>query len=405
MDLMNEKLGKKIRRWAIYLILGRATDALRIISNQLCRLSFGYANYSKSFQSNTPPIISRSRAFINIMIPNLHDGNSFPKLVARHFDRKYLVEEYFPSKRRSLNKRNSSQIEIFHLHFIDQMKLDYSQTITLIDELRAANIKIVVTAHDLTPHTKQPEIYDPLFQAWLGAADGIIHHSHWGADILQSRYRISAGTKHAIISFPGGQGKLRATTSAQRTFAEISLGLKKIPIRIGIVGAPRRERLVTEFLEGFAKTERDDLEIACWSLDEHDIVPRDPRIVIAERYKHVSNYTFRMRLRACDVIAIPYQKDGEMLTTGVVNSALDAGIGVLRTDWPFLKEVFGDAGIYVGSNAEGFAMGLSRLTVEDVESAKRASLELRASNNWRRIAQQYGIFYESLFEDGAASLE
>jgi hypothetical protein len=40
-----------------------------------------------------------------------------------------------------------------------------------------------------------------------------------------------------------------------------------------------------------------------------------------------------------------------------------------------------------------------------VESAKRASLELGASNNWRRIAQQYGIFYESLFEDGAASLE
>jgi hypothetical protein len=98
----------------------------------------------------------------------------------------------------------------------------------------------------------------------------------------------------------------------------------------------------------------------------------------------------------CDVIAIPYQEDGEMLTTGVTRTALDAGVGILRTNWPFLEEVFGDAGIYIGSGVTSFAEGLSKLRVEDVQRARLASVALGESNNWRRIAENYEAFYDLL---------
>jgi glycosyltransferase involved in cell wall biosynthesis len=88
-----------------------------------------------------------------------------------------------------------------------------------------------------------------------------------------------------------------------------------------------------------------------------------------------------------------------MLTTGVVASAMEVGIGILRTDWPFLEEVFGDAGIYIGKDAESFTVGLSRLTLGDIQLAKKASLKLRLSNSWQVIAEQYGRLYESVLAD------
>jgi hypothetical protein len=307
-----------------------------------------------------------------------------------------LVEEYFPEKRRDLAGRSHRHFDVFNLHHIDELKLDYFETLQLISELRDAHTKIVVTAHDLTPHSKQPEVWDPIFQAWFGSADGIIHHSNWGMSVLRSRYQIPESTRHAIIYNRGGSDEVGVTTSAQRARAEAALRLNKIPLRIGIVGHPRKERLVTEFLEGFAKTERSDMEIVCWSLSDQDVVPNDPRIVIAKEQKYVLESTFRRRLRACDIVAIPYREDGEMLTSGVLRSAVEVGLGILRTDWAFLKEVAGDVGIYIGRDAESFATGLSSLSAEDAGRAKRASLELKNLSNWRTTAQGYGKFFESL---------
>jgi glycosyltransferase involved in cell wall biosynthesis len=266
----------------------------------------------------------------------------------------------------------------------------------LIGHLRANQIKIVVTAHDLTPHSKRPEYYDPLYQAWLSAADGIIHHSEWGAEALRARYKVPEETKNAMVLNLGRSDMTRVTTPTERAAIEAALGLAKVPIRIGIVGTPRKEKLVVEFLEGFARTIRDDMQITCWSLAEHEVVPDDRRIAIAERYRPVSNRTFRKRLAVCDVIAIPYQSDGEMLTTGLTGSAMEVGIGILRTDWPFLEEVFGDAGIYVGNDVESFAAGLSRLTIDEIRLAQEASLELRRSHSWRTMAEEYGKFYDSV---------
>jgi glycosyltransferase involved in cell wall biosynthesis len=277
--------------------------------------------------------------------------------------------------------------------------LDYSETIRLIDSLRGAGVKIVLTAHDLTPHSKQPELYDPLYQAWLGAADGVIHHSQWGLGALRARYQIREQAKHAIIFLLGGRNKRSVVSPAKRARLEAALGLTAVPIRIGIFGTTRRERLVTEFLEGFARTTRDDTQVTCWSLTDQDVVPRDPRIVIPRRTRHVHDRTFRRMLAVCDVIAVPYQVDGEMLTTGFASSAVEAGIGVLRTDWPYLKEVLGDAAIPIGNDVEGFSMALSRLGVDDIERAKRTSSRLRSSHSWRTIAAQYEEFYESVLAE------
>ena len=389
----------RFKQWAIYFFLSRLVNHVRIFSNHRRRFLLALSPNSKYPSSTTSSAFKKPRNFINVCVPNLFYGNSYPKNVVRRLDRRFLVEEFFPRSSESSRIRKLKKFDIFHLNFVDVLQLDYPETIQLIGQLQAAKVKIVVTAHDLTPHSKQPEYYDPLFQTWLSAADGIVHHSQWGLTALRTRFQIPERTKNAVIFNLGRRDDVAVVGPKKRRRIETALGIAQVPIRIGIVGAPRKERMIAEFLEGFSRTTRADMQVTCWSLTEQDIVPNDPRIAIAEKYRHVRNRTFRKRLEICDVIAIPYQSDGEMLTTGVVASAMEVGIGILRTDWPFLEEVFGDAGIYIGKDAESFTVGLSRLTLGDIQLAKKASLKLRLSNSWQVIAEQYGRLYESVLAD------
>jgi hypothetical protein len=90
--------------------------------------------------------------------------------------------------------------DIFHLHFIDELGFNLEKTTALIKELQAARTKIVWTGHDLTPHTKRHEQFDPIFSAWAAAADGVIHHSYFGEKLLRQRYDFSPHAIHTVIS-------------------------------------------------------------------------------------------------------------------------------------------------------------------------------------------------------------
>ncbi len=302
--------------------------------------------------------------------------------------------------------QDPSTIDLLHLHRPEWLAFDdLSAHQTIAAELDRRRIPVVWTAHNLTPHEKRPDAYEPIYQLWADSAAAIIHHSHTGMDRFRNRYRSSPSTRHVVIPH-GHFGDLWAdhapsggTDGVDRDAAAAELGLEPCALRIGMLGAPRAEKLVGEFLRGVAASSRTDIQVACWSIGADDDVPDDLRIVIADRYDLADPSVYAMRLAACDVLAMPFDPDGDMLATGTVFDAIGLAMPVLRSDWGFLVEVLGDAGIPMGHTASAIAASLDALDIDTVAAAGRAAVMRRDELTWDTIAARTLTLFEEVLAD------
>ena len=148
-------------------------------------------------------------------------------------------------------------------------------------------------------------------------------------------------------------------------------------------------------MEAFAATTRNDIQLLVLSLDG-ETVPDDPRIV-ALPYDFVSREEYNRRLVLADVIALPFDPDGEMLTTGVVGDVVGLGLPAIISSWAYLTETLGAAGLTYRSDAELIAL-LESLSRADLDRAAAASVRLQDDLAWDRIAAQ---FFAALVDAGA----
>ncbi len=288
-------------------------------------------------------------------------------------------------------------VDLLHMHWPEWMAFDDLGTHrAVVDELRDRRVPVVWTAHNLTPHEKRPDAYDPIYELWATSVDAVIHHSFSGMERFRHRYPSTPGTRHVVIPH-GHFGDLWADHApADRRRAEAALGLEPCAIRIGVVGAPRKEKLVDEFLRGVAASTRQDVQVACWSLDPADEVPDDPRIVVAETYEMTDAAAYATRLAACDVLAMPFDPRGEMLATGTIFDAIGRGIPVLRSDWAFLVESLGDAGIPMGHTAASVAAAVDALDADSLARARDAAVVVRDELAWDVIAARTFALFEDV---------
>ncbi len=288
-----------------------------------------------------------------------------------------------------------ADVELLHLHWPEWFGLDDPATHeSLIATLADRGIPVVWTAHNLTPHDRRPEVFDPLYQRWADTADAVIHHTEWGRDRMLARFRFRAGCEHVVIPHGHFGDNFPTARTTIRSDAEHALGLAPVPIRIGLVGAPRADKHVGEFLAAVVASRRDDIEVVCWSLGFGEDAPADPRIAIADRYREVDAHTYGLRLAACDAIALPFDPEGDMLATGTVFDAIGLGIPALVSDWPFLTETLGDAGIRVGQTAAEITPALDALTQADLAAARAAITALRPAFDWAPLAARTADLFE-----------
>jgi glycosyltransferase involved in cell wall biosynthesis len=289
-------------------------------------------------------------------------------------------------------------IDVFHLHWPEWLAFDdLAEHRRIIETLRQAEIPVVWTAHNLTPHDRRREVWDPVYAAWAEAVDAVVHHSRWGRDRMTARYRFRPGCRHEVIPH-GHFGDLWADRPA-RPDAEARLGLPPLPpggLRIGLLGAPRPDKHVAAFLTGFAACRRRDLQVACWSLAIGETAPDDPRIVVAETYRGVPPEEYAARLACCDLLALPFDPDGEMLATGTVADALGVGIPALVSDWPFLTETLGNAGIPCGHRPEAVRDALDGLDADRVAAAAVAARARRDELGWDHLAERTFVCLEDV---------
>jgi glycosyltransferase involved in cell wall biosynthesis len=211
---------------------------------------------------------------------------------------------------------------------------------------------------------------------------------------MLARYRFRDGCEHVVIPHGHFASQFPSADATPRAAAEQHLGLSPSPFRIGLVGAPRADKLVHEFLSAVAASRRDDIEVVCWSLGFGETAPEDPRIAIAAQYREVDAHTYGIRLAACDAIALPFDPEGEMLATGTVFDAIGVGLPALISDWPFLTETLGDAGIRIGHTATEIASALDGLDPARVAEARAAIAARRADFEWDAIAEATFALFE-----------
>ena len=290
-----------------------------------------------------------------------------------------------------------ANIDVFHLHWPEFVGFERLVTHEdIIQALQRRGIPIVWTAHNLTPHTKQPEIYDPVYALWAQHADAVIHHSNAGQRLMRSRYVFRDDCIHEVIPH-GHFGELWSdVASIDRGEAERELGFAPCPIRIGIVGAPRMEKHVQKFLDGFAMSSRADVQLACWSLAPHDHVPDDPRIVAGEPYRLVRPALYAQRLAVCDVLALPFDPDGEMLATGTAADALGLGLPALTSEWEYLIETLGAAAIVVGQEPAAIGAAIDSLSDTTLAAARAAVVERRVDYEWPQLAERTADLFDHL---------
>lgn len=291
-------------------------------------------------------------------------------------------------------------VDLLHLHWPEWFGFDdLAEHERLVVELRDHSVPVVWTAHNLTPHDRRPDVYDPIYARWAQAVDAVIHHSAWGEARFRDRYRFRSECRHEVIPHGHFGGLWGATNEMTRAEAEARLGLAPTGLRIGMVGAPRADKHTQAALDGFAACTRDDLQLACWSLGFTERVPDDPRIVVATRYREVDPVTYATRLRACDLLVLPFDPHGDMLGTGTAHDALGLGIPALVSDWGYLTEVMGDAGIPCGHTAASIRASLKGLTRAQVDAAAAACRARKARFDWAPIARRTADLFDRVVLD------
>ncbi len=292
------------------------------------------------------------------------------------------------------------EIDLLHLHWPEWVAFDdLAAHETILAALRDHGRPIVWTAHNLTPHEKRPEVYDPIYAAWAREAAAVIHHSEYGKDRMLARYRFRETCRHEVIPHGHFGGMWTAAGLPDRATAEARLGLAPSTIRIGVLGAPRADKLVQAVMDGVAGCGRDDVQLVCWSLGPGDTVPDDPRIAIAERYRGCDAATYATRLGALDALALVFDPDGDMLATGTAADALGVGLPTLASEWGYLTETLGPGAIPCGHTADSIAAALDALTREQLAVAAAATRGRRAAFDWEPIAARTADLFDRVVLD------
>jgi glycosyltransferase involved in cell wall biosynthesis len=341
-----------------------------------------------------PTVRMRARITPKLRVASTAFGHGYDRLLYRPL-RDRVLELPSPIGVLADHTVDAADIELLHLHWPEWFGFDdLAVHEDLIATLADRGVPVVWTAHNLTPHDRRPEVFDPIYQRWAETAHAVIHHTAWGRDRMLARYRFRADCEHAVIPHGHFGDNFPTASTTSRADAERHLGLAPAPLRIGLVGAPRADKRVHEFLAAVAATRRDDIEVVCWSLGFGETAPADPRIAIAARYREVDARTYAIRLAACDAIALPFDPEGDMLATGTVFDAIGLGIPALVSEWPFLTDTLGGAGVPVGHRTDEIAAALETLTIEQLGAARARTEALRSRYEWGPIADATFALFE-----------
>lgn len=291
-------------------------------------------------------------------------------------------------------------IDQVHFHWPERLlPADLDAHCELISSLRAAEVRVVLTQHNLAPHDRRPE-WHPIYAAWAAAAGAVIHHSDRGRAQAMNRLPYAPDAQHWVIPHGHFGDVFRGVPSDARARVEAEFGLRRGVVRLAVVGAPRPEKDVQLVIDAVADSRRRDIELLVLSGTPGLHVPGDDERITVVPYKLVPRDAYNRRLAAVDVLVLPFT-DGEMLATGTTADAVGAGIPALISAWDYLHESMGEAGIPYGTTANDLRTCIDALDDDVLSAARAATARRRDELSWERIAPRH---LQALEQLGTAKL-
>lgn len=285
-------------------------------------------------------------------------------------------------------------LDVFHIGWPEYYTWeDPERAARAIQAVKDAGRPIVWTQHNLVPHHSRSDAMLDIYRRWAEAADVVIHHSEWGRDLALRTHPYRADCRHVVLPHGYWDHRFSSIGHVDRASAERMFRWEPVPIRLAVIGAPRVDKLVQDVLDAFAATDRPDIELVI-RLNGGETLPDDPRIHYD--YLELQEQAYARKLKAVDAVILPFDPDGQMLTTGTAADIIGAGTGVICSDWGYAREIFDGAEICYGSGAADLQACLESLTPTQLEASKAGVTARRAAYEWDPIAAELFALYEEL---------
>ena len=283
------------------------------------------------------------------------------------------------------------------------MRSHLEHCLAFVDRLGRLPTKVVWTMHNRLPHSWDPAMGGELYRAWAGIVDGVIHHSTWGMDLIRGELPYPSHAEHVVI--PHGHYGRQMQGLASRRELEERFKLPPAACRIGILGRPQKEKRIGFMVDAFAACNRRDMQLFICALRSDDPLiakvasMNDPRIRLCPHDRWQEREEITAQVAVCDCLAGAHQ-GASYLTSGTYADAVGMGLPMIVNDWPFFKEVLGDAGFYFDNSAAGLTQLLNDLSADRLGAGKAASRALQMPYAWSTNAVKLAALFQRI---GAAS--
>ena len=187
------------------------------------------------------------------------------------------------------------ETDVFHLAWPERWSgVDPAVTARVIDQVRAADVRIAWTQHNLVPHRRNDEEGFATYALWAKAANLVIHHSEYGRKAALATHFYGPHTKHVVIPHGAWSDHYSACRAVGRSEVELEEGWPPAWLRLAVIGQPRREKDVQAVLDAIHASSRDDVQLV--ARVPPGVTAADPRVIL--EYGHLSDRRFRRRMMA-----------------------------------------------------------------------------------------------------------
>jgi len=290
------------------------------------------------------------------------------------------------------------RIKVVHLHYFQYGLRELACCVIL----KALRMRIVATAHDITPFSRPEGL--SVFGTVMRLSDHVIVHNKFSAGMLADRLdSMSRPPPLSVIRHGNFIAHLKLLDSSA---ARRRLGLPEERPVILFFGQVKPEKGLEELLKAFARYQSEGGNGLLYVVGRPMAHAKEDYVSIAHKLGLADNVKFDLRYvsdeeasacySAADLVVLPYR---EIFQSGVLLMAMSHGRPVLCSDLPAMQEVVshGETGlIFTAGDVDALAAALSQ-SLGDVEALKmmgsRAAAEMAEHYSWKEIGKRTAKVY------------
>lgn len=257
------------------------------------------------------------------------------------------------------------------------------RSLEFLEKIGRSGVKVVWTMHNRRPHRWDEQRGTRLYQTCAQIADGIIHHTKWGMDVIRRELPFKSTAKHEVI--PHGHFGQQMPRVKTREQLERQFNLPASPMRFGILGRGHAGKQIDLMVRAFRAADRADQQLVLTCIPEDPTLVHHPRIEILRRNEPMTRSEIASYNHICNAL-VSAHTGPTYLTSGMAADAVGAGIPMLVPAWEFFREYLGPAGIFHANTEESLAELFATITLDQIAAGKAAAEKLQPLYAWPKVA-------------------